>query len=248
MVWALIIATILGLFSEKNRKLKYYVKGRRRREKEIKRMNKVKNKDMNKETEFEKKEVKVENKDNKKNDKQNSKDTKKEVKNSKKDNKKESKSEAKAAEDEKILELEGALQSSKEDYIRLMAEFENFRRRKAEERIELISSAAAGTIEGLLPVLDDCQRALQVLEESDDSQAAKEGTELIYNKLLGYLKSKGLDEIEAVGKEFDTDFHEAVTQFPARNEDEKGKVVDVIQTGYTLNGKVLRYAKVVVGV
>ena len=89
---------------------------------------------------------------------------------------------------------------------------------------------------------------MKVLMDSDDSDAAKEGTELIYNKLLGYLKGKGLAMIEAMDKPFDTDLHEAVAQFPVQEEDKKGKVFDVVQTGYTLNGKVIRYAKVVVGI
>ena len=134
----------------------------------------------------------------------------------------------------------------KDSYLRLMAEFETFRRRSAEDRLNLIASASAKTIEGLLPVLDDCERALEMLSKSSD-EAAKQGTMLIYNKLMDYLKTQGLARIEAKGEVFDTDFHEAVTQFPAPSEDLKGKVIDVVQTGYTLGGKVLRYAKVVVG-
>ena len=133
-----------------------------------------------------------------------------------------------------------------DDYLRLMAEFDTFRRRSAEEKLSLVSSAAADTIKGLLPVLDDCERAMQMLEGSSDT-AAKEGTALIYNKLMEYLKTRGLAVIEARGQKFDTDFHEAVTQFPAPSEEQKGMVLDVVQTGYTLNGKILRYAKVVVG-
>jgi molecular chaperone GrpE len=108
--------------------------------------------------------------------------------------------------------------------------------------------ASTETIKGLLPVLDDCERALKVLLESNDSDAAKEGTELIYNKLMSYLKSKGLAVIESFGQPFDTDLHEAVAQFPVQEEEKKGKVFDVVQTGYTLNGKVIRFAKVVVGI
>ena len=135
----------------------------------------------------------------------------------------------------------------KDDYLRLMAEFETFRRRTAEDRLNLISTAATDTIKGLLPVLDDCERAMQILATSTD-EAAKEGTGLIYDKLMGYLKTKGLERIEAKGEKFDTDFHEAVTQFPAPEDALKGCVIDVIQTGYTLGGKVIRYAKVVVGI
>ena len=150
--------------------------------------------------------------------------------------------------EKKIEELEAKAAKDKDDYIRLMAEFDNYRRRTSQEKLELVSMASTDTIKGLLPVLDDCERALKVLEESDDSAAAKEGTELIYNKLMAYLKSKGLAVIEAIGQPFDTDVHEAVAQFPVPEEDKKGKVFDVVQTGYTLNGKVIRFAKVVVGI
>lgn len=162
--------------------------------------------------------------------------------------KKEQKKDAKKADElqAKLSETEEKLQKEKDDYMRLMAEFETFRRRTAEDKLNLIASASADTIKGLLPVLDDCERALAILEGSAD-EAAKEGTGLIYTKLMAYLKTKGLEKIEAKGQKFDTDFHEAVTQFPAPDESMKGCVIDVVQTGYTLNGKVLRYAKVVVG-
>ena len=150
--------------------------------------------------------------------------------------------------EKKVAELEEKAAKDKDDYIRLMAEFDNFRRRTSQEKLELVSMASMDTIKGLLPVLDDCERALKVLLESDDSDAAKEGTELIYSKLMGYLKSKGLAVIDALGQEFNTDLHEAVAQFPVQEEDQKGKVFDVVQTGYTLNGKVIRFAKVVVGI
>lgn len=145
-----------------------------------------------------------------------------------------------------VAELTDKLAKEKDDYIRLMADFETFRRRSAEDRLSLTASAAADTVKGMLPVLDACERAMEMLVSSAD-EAAIEGTNLIYNKLMDYLKTKGLDKIEAKGEKFDTDLHEAVTQIPAPAEDLKGKVVDVIQTGYTFNGKVLRYAKVVVG-
>ena len=171
------------------------------------------------------------------------------------DNKKKSKKEQNYKEElkkkeeefnKKIEEVEGKLAKEKDDYVRLMAEFETFRRRSSEDRLNLISSAAADTIKGLLPVLDDCERAMEILEKSSD-EAAKEGTSLIYTKLMDYLKTRGLAKIEAKGEDFNTDFHEAVTQFPAPSEDMKGKVIDVVQTGYMLTGKILRYAKVVVG-
>ena len=150
--------------------------------------------------------------------------------------------------EKKVAELEEKTAKDKDDYIRLLAEFDNFRRRTSQEKLELVSTASTETIKGLLPVLDDCERALKVLLESDDSDAAKEGTELIYSKLMGYLKSKGLAVIEAMGQDFDTDLHEAVAQFPVQEEAQKGKVFDVVQTGYTLNGYVIRFAKVVVGI
>lgn len=150
--------------------------------------------------------------------------------------------------EKKLAGLEEKAAKDKDDYIRLMAEFDNYRRRTSQEKLELVSMASTDTIKGMLPVLDDCERALQVLKESDDSDAAKEGTELIYNKLMSYLKSKGLAVIEAKDQPFDTDLHEAVAQFPVQEEEQKGKVFDVVQTGYTLNGKVIRFAKVVVGI
>ena len=150
--------------------------------------------------------------------------------------------------EKKVEEMEAKAAKDKDDYIRLMAEFDNYRRRTAQEKLDIVSMASVETIKGLLPVLDDCERALQVLKDSDDSDAAKEGTELIYNKLMTYLKGKGLAVIEALGQPFDTDVHEAVAQFPVQEEEKKGKVFDVVQTGYTLNGKVIRFAKVVVGI
>ena len=168
-------------------------------------------------------------------------------KESKKELKKLEELEKKLAEStQKLEEAEKKAQDAKDDYLRLMAEFETFRRRNAEDRLNLISSASADTIKGLLPVLDDLERAMAMLAESSD-EAAKEGTSLIYNKLMEYLKTRGLSVIEAKGQKFDVDFHEAVTQFPAPDEALKGMVMDVVQTGYLLNGKVLRYAKVVVG-
>lgn len=186
--------------------------------------------------------------------------TEKEVKKaSKKAEKNAEKTAGKAAENEvklneKIQALEEELKVAKEeisagknDFLRLMADCDNLRRRSAEERINLITSASEDTIKGLLPVLDDCERALEILSKSED-EAAKEGTALIYNKLMAYLKTKGLEVIEAKGRKFDTDFHEAVSQFPVQDEAQKGMVFDVISTGYTLGGKILRYAKVVVGI
>ena len=148
---------------------------------------------------------------------------------------------------QQLEEAQKQVSDSKSDYLRLMAEFDTFRRRTAEEKLALVSSASADTIKGLLPIRDDCEIALAALERSSDSAAAKEGTQMIYTKLTAYLKGKGLEKIEAKGADFDTELHEAVTMFPAPSEELKGKVIDVVQNGYTLGGKVLRYAKVVVG-
>lgn len=142
--------------------------------------------------------------------------------------------------------LKANVAKEKDDYVRLMADFENFRRHSAEAKLELVMTASADTIKGLLPVLDDCERAIKMLEDAKD-EVALEGTTLIYTKLLSYLKTRGLEPINAKGEKFDTDFHEAVAQFPV-DEDRKGLVFDVAQTGYTLSGKVIRYAKVIVGI
>ena len=162
--------------------------------------------------------------------------------------KKAAEAEAKAAETEaKMAEADAKDTERKNEYLRLMAEFDTFRRRTAEEKLELVKSASADTIKGLLPVLDDCEIALSQMEKTEGNEAAIEGVQLIFNKLMGYLKTKGLERIEAKGEVFDTELHEAVTLFPAPTEDLKGKVIDVAQTGYTLGGKVLRFAKVIVG-
>lgn len=146
-----------------------------------------------------------------------------------------------------IANLKEKIETEKSDYLKLLAEFNTFRRRTEEERKEIVSGAAADTIKGLLPVLDDLERAMQLLENSTD-EAAKEGTTLIYTKLYAYLKTRGLEKIEALGAKFDTDFHEAEAMVPVAEEDKKGLVYDVIQTGYLYGGKVLRYAKVAVGI
>ena len=162
--------------------------------------------------------------------------------------KKAAEAEAKAAEAEtKAADAEAKEAERKNEYLRLMAEFDTFRRRNAEEKLELVKSASADTIKGLLPVLDDCEIAIAQLEKTEGNEAAIEGVQLIFNKLMGYLKTKGLERIEAKGEVFDTELHEAVTLFPAPSDDLKGKVIDVAQTGYTLGGKVLRFAKVIVG-
>ncbi len=137
----------------------------------------------------------------------------------------------------------------KDKYLRLYAEFENFRRRTSKERIELISTANAGLLKALLPVLDDFERARAAFEgHGPDTDPLKEGVELIYTKFLRTLESEGLRPMEAQGETFNADFHESVAQFPAADEGQKGKIIDVLEKGYYLNDKVIRYAKVVVGV
>ena len=146
---------------------------------------------------------------------------------------------------EKARETAGEM---KDQYLRLQAEWDNYRRRTAKERLELIDNAGRDILTGFLPILDDCQRALQVLRESEAAEAAVQGTELIYNKLMGYLGQRGVARIEARGAAFDTDYHEAVAQLPVEDPEKKNTVIDVTQEGYTLNGNVIRYAKVVVGI
>ena len=148
----------------------------------------------------------------------------------------------------KLDEATAALEETNDKYVRLMAEFDNFRRRTSRERLELIEQADKDVLLGFLPIIDDCERALDVLRQSDASEAAIEGTELILNKLFNYLKSRGVTRIEAKGQNFDTDFHEAVAQFPAPSPEMKNKVIDVTEQGYLLKGKVMRFAKVVVGI
>ena len=142
--------------------------------------------------------------------------------------------------EEKLAELQ-------DRYLRLSAEYDNFRKRTLKEKIDLQKSANAVLLEALLPVADDFDRAIQSVDEAKDIEALKEGMKLISGKFSGFLNQQGVKEIEAVNKEFDTDLHEAITKIPAPSKKLKGKVVDVIQTGYFLNDKVLRFSKVVIG-
>ncbi len=148
---------------------------------------------------------------------------------------------------EKALEEEKAKYAELNDkFLRLFSEFDNFRKRTAKEKLDLTVTASENVIKDILPVLDDFERALQNMEKNGN-EADMQGVTLIYNKLKDTLKKKGLEEIEAMGVEFNTDEHEALTMIPAPEEDQKGKVLDVIQKGYKLNGKVIRFARVVVG-
>lgn len=132
-------------------------------------------------------------------------------------------------------------------YIRLFAEFDNYKRRTAKERLELLSVANRETLVAMLPVLDDFERAMKSFEHSTDIAALKEGVALISNKFKGIMQAKGLKPMESIGQPFDTDLHEAITKIPAPAEDMKDKVIDEIEKGYFLNDKVIRFAKVVVG-
>lgn len=139
------------------------------------------------------------------------------------------------------------LDAQKEKYLRLSAEFDNYRKRTLKERMELMKSAGEDIFLNILPVMDNFERALNSMEEAKDVDAVKEGVVLIYNKFREFLSQRGIKEIEAVNKEFDTDVHEAVTKIPAPKKKMVGKVLDVIEKGYFLNDKVIRFAKVVVG-
>lgn len=148
----------------------------------------------------------------------------------------------------KILKLQGEADEWKDKYLRLFSEFDNFRKRNARERVELIKSASAETIIRLLPVLDDFERALKSLSDDNEmTKPFKTGIALIFNKMTSILEKEGLKAMEATREVFDTDFHEALTNIPAPTEELKGKVVEEIEKGYLLNDKVIRFAKVIVG-
>jgi molecular chaperone GrpE len=146
-----------------------------------------------------------------------------------------------------LEKLRAELAEQKDKYLRLFAEFDNFKKRNARERIELIQTAGRDVIAGLLDVLDDCDRAEKQMATSEDIAQLKDGVLLVLNKLRNNLKAKGLKPMESIGKEFDVEMHEAITKIPAPTEELKGKVVDDIQKGYYLNDKLIRFAKVVVG-
>lgn len=152
-----------------------------------------------------------------------------------------------AIEESETEKLQADVAEAKDKYLRLYSEFENFRRRTAREKVELISSANKDLVEELVPILDDFERAIKSLEEKEELATAKEGSELIYNKFKKVLESKGLKKMEInKGDDFNDDYHEAITQIPAE-EELAGKVVDVVENGYFLNDKVVRFAKVVTG-
>ena len=142
---------------------------------------------------------------------------------------------------------EEELESYKDKHLRMYSEFENFRRRSAKERIELMQNAGQEIITTLLPILDDFDRAKIANEGSEDVAAIKEGMDLIYNKIFTLLSQKGLKPMDAMGKDFNSDDYEAIAKIPAPSKDLKGKVIDVTEKGYYLNSKIIRYAKVVIG-
>jgi molecular chaperone GrpE len=149
--------------------------------------------------------------------------------------------------EEKIKKLQAELDEAKDKHLRLIAEFDNFRRRNAKERIELVQTAGKDIIQSLLVVLDDVDRASKQLETTTDLGVLKEGISLVFNKFRAIMQQKGLKEMEAKNLEFDADLHEAITEIPAPNAKMVGKVIDVVESGYYLNDKLIRHAKVVVG-
>ena len=160
--------------------------------------------------------------------------------------KRRNKSKAKEEElNEKVEELTAQQAELNDKYLRLFSEFDNYRKRTNKEKAELYKTAAEDTIVAVLPIVDDFERALKSLEKADETH--RQGMELIYNKLLNVLKQKGVESIDEAGVDFDLDIHEAITKIPAPSEDLKGKVVDIVEKGYTLQGKVIRFAKAVIG-
>jgi len=148
---------------------------------------------------------------------------------------------------EEIIALQKELTESQNKYLRLAAEFDNYRKRTLREKTELIQTAGESLLIEILPVVDDFERGLEQASQAEDMDAVIEGMELIYNKLKEFLSNRGVKDIQAIDEPFDTDWHEAVCNIPAPTDDMKGKIVDVIQKGYTLHDKVIRYPKVVVG-
>jgi len=146
-----------------------------------------------------------------------------------------------------IEKLQDELQAQKDKYLRLFADFDNFKKRTARERLELMQTAGKEVIIPLLDILDDCDRAEKQLEGAENINQIKEGVKLVFNKLRSALQSRGLRAMESLDTDFDVEKHEAITEIPAPNENLKGKVIDELQKGYYLNDKIIRFAKVVVG-
>ena len=143
-------------------------------------------------------------------------------------------------------QLQQQLEESKKEYMFLMAEFDNFRKRTIREKADIIRNATERAMKDLLPVVDDFERGLAAMAETTDANAVKEGMELIYNKFIKYLEQYGVKAIESTGADFDTELHEAIAMVPSPDESQKGKVIDTIMKGYTINDKVIRHSKVAV--
>jgi molecular chaperone GrpE len=143
--------------------------------------------------------------------------------------------------------IQAQLDEMRDKYIRLSAEFDNYRKRSLREKMDLTKYASEDVLQSILPVVDDFERAINSMEISSDMDAIKQGLHLISSKFSDFLKTKGVSEIDAIGKELNTDIHEAITKVPVQEEEKKGKIVDVIQKGYMLNDKVIRFSKVVIG-
>ena len=156
-------------------------------------------------------------------------------------------SEDSAEQNAKSSEVADEASEWKDKYLRLVAEFDNYRKRTLKEKMDLIASGGEDVIKSLLAIMDDIDRALDAMTKSNDIEAIRQGIMLIHQKLLDTLHAKGVEEISAIGQELDTDLHEAVAKFPVAEEEKKGKVIDVVQKGYKLKDKVVRFAKVVVG-
>jgi molecular chaperone GrpE len=150
-------------------------------------------------------------------------------------------------EDGELEKIKEELQAQKEKYLRLFAEFDNFRKRSARENLELRQTAGKEVIISLLDTLDDCERAEKQLQNADIPEAVKEGTLLVFSKLRSVLQGRGLRAMQSINTDFDVEKHEAITEIPVRDESQKGKVIDEVQKGYYLNDKIIRFAKVVVG-
>lgn len=151
------------------------------------------------------------------------------------------------AEESAMEALKAELDEANDKYLRKVAEFENYKRRSAKERIELIQTAGKEVITDLLDVLDDCDRAQKQLDTSDNAAAIKEGVMLVFNKLRTSLQNRGVKAMDTINQDFNADLHEAITEIPAASEELKGKIIDEVIKGYYLNDKIIRYAKVVVG-
>lgn len=148
---------------------------------------------------------------------------------------------------DEIESLKSQLENEKKEYLFLRAEFDNYKKRTLKEKADIIRNGAESAMRGILPIIDDMERAISAMANTDDAQAVKEGIDLIYTKFKKYLEQNGVKEIATNGEDFDTDFHEAIAIIPSPDEKQKGKIIDTTEKGYTLNEKVIRHAKVVVG-